>query len=272
MFNIFSISFIFYSFLLCLSASIPLSIIGSYVKIKKLNSIVGAISHSSISGIGLILFLNHRLDIDVNPIIGSLFSAVIFAIIIAILKNKNYSNEDSIISAIWGFGVALGLFFISKTPGYIDIESYLFGSNILLSSKNDFIIVFIFSILSLILSLIFYYRILFLCFDKDFLIAKGINTDLEYILFLILISINIIILVYFSGIILTIIMFSIPQNTASLFFVKLKDIMKISFLIILFSFISSFVLSYYLDLYFSICVVFELIIIYVLALILKMRF
>lgn len=45
-------------------------------------------------------------------------------------------NKDKTLEALGEVGLAIGLLFIAKTPGYTDPMSYLFG-NILLITRND---------------------------------------------------------------------------------------------------------------------------------------
>ena len=71
------------------------------------------------------------------PIHGALVSAIIAAIIIGLVSLWAKQREDTVISALWAVGMAVGIVFISRTPGYNeDLMGYLFG-NILMVSSND---------------------------------------------------------------------------------------------------------------------------------------
>jgi zinc transport system permease protein len=67
---------------------------------------------------------------------GALAAALISALIIGLVSLYARQREDTVISAVWAVGMAIGLIFFAKTPGYVDPMSYLFG-NILLISAGD---------------------------------------------------------------------------------------------------------------------------------------
>ncbi len=54
----------------------------------------------------------------VMPVHGALVTAVIAAVIIGLVSLWAKQREDTIISALWAVGMAIGIVFISRTPGY----------------------------------------------------------------------------------------------------------------------------------------------------------
>ena len=57
--------------------------------------------------------------------------------IIGLVSIYAKQREDTIIGAVWAVGMAVGILFIFKTPGYNeDLMSYLFG-NILMVYSDD---------------------------------------------------------------------------------------------------------------------------------------
>lgn len=64
------------------------------------------------------------LDLAHRPLAAALLGACVMGGISIWAKGR----EDTVISAIWGIGMATGILFISVTPGYaVDPMSYLFG-------------------------------------------------------------------------------------------------------------------------------------------------
>jgi len=51
------------------------------------------------------------------PIIGAFVSAILSAIIIGLVKLKANQHEDTVISALWAMGMAVGVIFMYLTPG-----------------------------------------------------------------------------------------------------------------------------------------------------------
>lgn len=55
--------------------------------------------------------------------------------IIGLVSIYGKQREDTIIGAVWAVGLAVGILFIFKTPGYNeDLMSYLFGNILMVSS------------------------------------------------------------------------------------------------------------------------------------------
>ena len=126
------------SLLAILLASIASGIVGGYVVARRQSYLISAVSHSLLGGIGLARYLQIAHGLTwFSTILGALFAAILSAIAISTLTLKNRMRQDTVLSAIWTLGVAIGVSFIAITPGYSeDFTSYLFGS-ILLVSKMD---------------------------------------------------------------------------------------------------------------------------------------
>ena len=109
-----------------LLTSIGCGVMGSYVVVKRIAFIAGSIAHSVLGGMGIALYMGS------DPLIGALVAAIIAALLIGGIRLYWKQQEDTLIGALWAIGMAIGVIFIAKTPGYqSDLTSYLFG-NILL--------------------------------------------------------------------------------------------------------------------------------------------
>lgn len=210
------------AFLGALLASIACGIIGSLVVEKKLVMMSGGIAHASFGGIGLGYFLN------IKPIWGALFFAVSTAFGISIIEKKTKTKSDLLIGMFWSFGMALGILFISFTPGYPpDMTSYLFG-DILTISRSDLLAMLALDfILFFILFSTFNYLQAFL-FDEDFIQILGIKTKYFTYLLYILIALTIVLLIRLVGIILVIALLTVPPAIAKQFSYNFKKIIFIS--------------------------------------------
>jgi zinc transport system permease protein len=198
-------------------ASIPFGIVGTIVVTKRISYVAGAISHSILGGFGLGLYMNKVLEIKyITPTLGAFVFAVISALAISYIRLKAKDREDTILGAIWAFGMSLGLILIFKTPGYVTPSDYLFG-NILLVSANDLALMLVLNIVLLFLFIGFYKNILAVCFDPEFAKIRGINFNLYYTLMLVIIAVTVVLLVNMVGIIMVIAMLSIPAVIANKF-------------------------------------------------------
>ena len=111
--------------------------------------------------------------------------------------------------------MALGILFLSKTPGYnIDLMSYLFG-NILLITKQDLMLMLILDVFVMAVVYVNYKKFLISVFDEEFARLRGINTEFFYILLLCLISITIVLLIQLVGVILVIALLTLPAAIAN---------------------------------------------------------
>ena len=112
-------------------ASVACGAIGSYVVVKRIGYLAGGIAHAVLGGMGIAYYLGR------SPIEGALVSALIFAFILGWVSLRMHQQEDTIIGALWAGGMAVGILFISQTPGYnVDLMSFLFG-NILMIAPED---------------------------------------------------------------------------------------------------------------------------------------
>ncbi len=226
--NIFNIEFIQTALISGLLASVAFGILGTIVTVKRISNITGAISHCILGGIGASLFLQTNYGIEwFNPVFGAVIAAVISALIIGFVTLYASQREDTIISAIWVIGMSIGLLFIAKTPGYNDIMSYLFG-NILMISENDLTFLIMVDLIVLTLTVLFYNKILAVCFDSEFAMLRGVQTKIYHLLLLVIISVSIVFLIRIVGIVMVIAMLTLPAAIAGEFVKKLWKLMLVS--------------------------------------------
>lgn len=222
-------------------ASVVCGIIGTIIVEKKLVMMSGGIAHTSFGGIGLGYYANFE------PIYGGLLFSVLAAIGIVFIKRNGRSRSDAIIGMFWSLGMALGILFISLTPGYPpSLNSYLFGDILRVANSDLTIMVILDLIILLSFGVIFNYWKAFL-FDEEYSRTLGINTKLlEYFLF-ILISLSIVVLIRVVGIILVIALLTIPTSIARIFSKDLKTLMISSIIISGIMCIIGLIISYQFD-------------------------
>ncbi len=219
-------------------ASVICGIIGTIIVEKKLVMMSGGIAHTAFGGVGMGYFLK------IEPIIGALIFAVLSSFGIVEIKKRSKVNTDTIIGMFWSLGMALGIIFISLTPGYPpDISSYLFG-DILTVSKVDLYIMAGLDFVVIFIVIAFYNNIKAYLFDEEFSKVIGINVKLmEHMVFL-LIAFSVVVLIRVVGIILVIALLTVPPAISKIFTSNLRKIMQLSILFgVLFS-LSGLFISY----------------------------
>ena len=131
MLDILALDFVQNALIASFLVSIAAGIIGSVVVINKMSFAAGGVAHGAYAGVGVAFFAGFA------PFLGALGAAVILGLLIAFFSFEKNERFDSLIGAIWAFGMALGIVFSELSDGYTsDLMSYLFGS-ILAVSKAD---------------------------------------------------------------------------------------------------------------------------------------
>jgi zinc transport system permease protein len=126
---------------------------------------------------------------------------------------------------VWAVGMALGVMFIFKTPGYNeDLMSYLFG-NILMVTSEDLWIIAGLDVIVLAVSLLFYNPLLAVCFDQEFARLRGVRVDAYYMMLLCLTSLTVVLLVTVVGIVMVIALLTLPAALAGQFSRRLWKMM-----------------------------------------------
>jgi len=201
--------FLQYALLACALASVGCGTIGVYVVVKRIGFLAGGIAHTVLAGMGIAYFL------QASPLAGAAISAVIAAICIGWFKLKLRQDEDILIAAFWSVGMAIGILFISRTPGYaVDLTSYLFGS-ILLVSGRDLVFMGILDVLVLTAIVVFYRRFLAIAFDEEFARLRGVNVELFYVFLLCVVALTVVLLIQIVGLILVLALLVLPAAAAT---------------------------------------------------------
>ncbi len=224
-----------------LLASLACGIIGVYVVVKRIVFISGGIAHASFGGIGLGYFLG------MNPILGVLPFSILSAITMGLVSKRSKVAEDTAIGILWSLGMAMGILFISLTPGYApDLLTYLFG-NILTVPPSDIYLMLLLDAFIVVTVISLYKEFLALCFDEEFSNVAGIPVELLYLLLLCLIAMTVVLMIRVVGLILVIALLTIPAALSGQFTNDLKKMMYLSIASGSIFTVSGLFLSYYLD-------------------------
>ncbi len=218
-------SFMQHAILACLLASIGCGIIGTYVVVKRIGFLAGGIAHSVLAGMGIAYFTGS------SPLAGAMAAALIAGILIGWINLHWRQHEDILIAAFWSVGMAIGILFISRTPGYsIDLMSYMFG-NILLVSGQDLYLMLILDIVIIITVMLFYKQFLAAAFDEEFSRLRGINVEFFYILLLCMVALTVVLLIQIVGLILVLALLILPAAAAAQFVGTIKRMMVVSIIL-----------------------------------------
>ncbi|MBP5320866.1 MAG: metal ABC transporter permease [Kiritimatiellae bacterium] len=229
-------------------AALAAGVVGSLVVVRRSTYLAGAVSHSVLAGIGLSLLLSRRFGIHgLSPMGGAVCVALAVALLLAFLARKTRFRPDTVLSAVWTTGMALGVSFVAATPGYQeDLMSYLFGS-ILLVPTADLGWMALMDAVILSVTFLCYNRFLAIAFNEELTRLRGIPTRLYETVYHILTALTVVLLVRVAGIVLAVALLTLPAATVGLFARRLNRMMAFAVLLaILLSFLG-IALSYRFD-------------------------
>src|SRR6056297_3402110 len=202
-----------------LLATVGCGVMGSYVVVQRISLLAGAIAHAVLGGMGIAWYYG------LDPLGGALVAAVIAALVIGWVKLRFAEREDTAISAIWALGMAVGILFIAKTPGYsVDLMGYLFG-NLLMMSSSDLQLIAALDVVILGLVALLYRQFLAVCFDPEFARVRGLNVERYYPLLLVLVALTVVMLI------LVIALMTLPAAIAGRFTQSLAAMMGLAVLL-----------------------------------------
>jgi len=191
-----------------LLAALACGVVGTFVVVKRITFLAGGIAHSVLGGMGAALYLG------LDPLAGAMGAALVSALLIGWVRLHWSAQEDTLIGALWAIGMAVGILFIAKTPGYTgDLMSYLFG-NILLVPARDLWVMMALDILLVTVVLAFYRQFLAVAFDEELARLRGVPVTSFYLLLLCLVAVTVVLLIQVVGLILVIALLTLPAAIA----------------------------------------------------------
>ncbi|MEI6292806.1 MAG: metal ABC transporter permease [Methanomicrobiales archaeon] len=241
MISIISFQFFQNALIAGLLASVTCGIIGTYVVVKKMVALSGGISHAAFGGIGLGYYAG------IDPILGAIVFSLASALGMGMISLHARQHLDTLIGAIWAIGMAIGILFISLTPGYApDLFSFLFG-NILLVPIGDLLVMTVLAVLIVVVVIACYQVFLAVTFDEEYAMVLNIPVEIIYLLLLSLVALTVVMLIRIVGIILVIALLTLPAAISREYSSRLRNMMVLSVVVGILVTTSGIFLSYFLD-------------------------
>lgn len=208
-----------------LLASVGCGVMGTFVVVKRIAFLAGGIAHSVLGGMGAAVYFGF------DPVLGALAAAVVSALLIGTVRLAWKTQEDTLIGALWAIGMAVGILFIAKTPGYsADLMSFLFGNILLVPAREIWFMAGLDLILVLTVAL-FYRQFLAVTFDEEFARLRGVPVAFFYLLLLCLVAVTVVLLIQVVGLILVIALLTLPAAIAGHYVHSLGAMMVIATLL-----------------------------------------
>lgn len=210
-------------------ASVASGVVGTYVVTRRITGIAGSLAHAVLGGMGLAIWLRTVHGWAwLTPLHGAVFAAVLGAAIIGAARARGGDREDTVISALWAVGMAVGVLFLFLTPGYkADLMTYLFGNIVMVDPETLRLLLVLDGVILLVVAL-FYDPLLAVCYDEEFARLRGVRTDAVFTLLLLLVALTIVTLIYVVGVVLVIALISLPVSAVGRFSRRLWQMMLLS--------------------------------------------
>ena len=222
--------------------SIACGIIGTLVVLNRIVFISGGIAHAAYGGVGIAYYFG------IDPIIGAIAFSVLSALGMGWVHRRQQERADTIIGVMWAMGMAIGIIFLSLSPGYkADLMSYLFGSILAVSMADLWLMGLIAGLVALFVVL-FYRMLLSISFDVTFSTVRNLPVSSVYLAMITLISLTVVISMRVVGLIMVIALLTIPPAVANLFLKDMAKIMLAASVIAVLSSVLGLMLSYALNL------------------------
>lgn len=229
--------------------SVASGVVGSYVVVRRMTAIAGGVAHCVLGGIGAALYLESALGWEgLHPLHGAVAAAIIAGLLIGWLGLRGRERVDTVIGVVWAVGMAVGVLFLSRTPGYgQNLVSYLFG-NILMVTREHIWLIAALDLVVLAAAVRSRSALFAVSFDEEFAAVRGLNVALHHMLLVVLTALTVVLLVSVVGIVMSIALLTIPPAIAGRYTRRLWSMMLLAGVLCLLLTTGGLAASYALDL------------------------
>jgi zinc transport system permease protein len=241
-FEILQYSFMQRAILSGVAVAVTCSVVGLFLVLRRQSLFGDALSHAAFGGIAVGLLTS------VYPLWTALVISVLSSLGITKLRQSTKIPPDAAVAVMLSSGLAIGIVLIGLAGGFsLDLESFLFGS-ILLVSLQDQIMILLLSAAVLVIIAKLYRQLVYITFDENQARVSGINVTALNYLFIGLASLAVIASLRLVGVLLISSLIVIPNITAMMFGKGFKKTIIISIIIGVSSVLGGIVISYVLNL------------------------
>ena len=236
----FEYSFMQNACIVALLISLVCPMIGMFLVLRRYSMIGDALSHASLAGVAVGLL------IDVNPIISAFCLTSFFGVLIEALRNQFRRYAELVLIIVLSLSVGIAITIISAGLVHTNVESFLFGS-ILTVSSTDVWSVVILSIISLTTILWLYPQLVMITFDEDGARVAGVRVKLINYIFSILVAATISVSIRIVGILVISSLIALPVATALQLQKGFRRTLQFSVLFSFIDILTGLFVSYWID-------------------------
>lgn len=205
-----------------LLVGVACGLIGTLVVLNRIVFLGGGIAHAAYGGIGLAYYFGQ------DPMLGAILFSILSALGMGLVHLRTKARSDTLIGVMWSIGMAIGIIFVSLTPGFkADLMSYLFGS-LLAVYGADLRLMAVVVLLVIAFVVLLYRSLQAISFDETFSTVRNLPVAVLYLVMLVMIGLTVVVAMRVVGLIMVIAMLTIPPATANLFLKDMKGMMLLS--------------------------------------------
>jgi zinc transport system permease protein len=199
-------------------------VLGVFVVLRGLSLLGDGLAHISFAGVALGLVLG------IYPLGVALVAAVLGALIIHFLRERQVVRGDTAIGILFTAGLALGILLISSSRGLnVNVESYLFGSILGVQPRDVLVIAALGGALLLALGLL-YKEFFYLAFSEEAARISGLPVHMLNVLFVSLTAASIVVAARVVGVLLVSALLVVPAASALQFARSFRGALALSVL------------------------------------------
>jgi zinc transport system permease protein len=179
--DLFSTRMVQYAMIAGITVGIIAPLIGTVVVIRRISFIADTLSHFSLAGVCLGVFLSYALEgtgIEryASPLVLGVVFSIVGTLIIEKLRNYYQNYKELSMPIVMSLGVALSGIFIAMSKGNANnvTSSLLFGS-IYTINASDLLSLILIAVLIIAFAITYYHKIVVLCFDETYARISGLN-------------------------------------------------------------------------------------------------
>lgn len=240
MFEIFQSDFLIRALIVGLLVSLCAALLGVSLVLKRFSMIGDGLSHVGFGALAIASALN------LAPLQVSIPIVIVAAFILLRISSNGKIKGDAAIALLSSSALAIGAIVVSQSSGTTDMNSYMFGS-ILAISSEDLVLSIICSVIVIVMFVLFYNKIFAVTFDESFSKATGVRSGVYNTIIALLTALTVVVGMRIMGALLISSLIIFPALTSMRVFKSFRGVTVCSAVVACVSFIIGMEITYHAD-------------------------